>query len=41
MSITRQEPGSAGLVHASEADALLGEAVHGQPAEMQGQHERR
>ena len=28
MSITRQEPGSAGLVHTSEADALLGETAH-------------
>ena len=28
MSITRQEPGSAGLVHTSEADALLREAAH-------------
>jgi hypothetical protein len=28
MSITRQGPGPAGLVHASEADALLGEAAH-------------
>ena len=28
MSITRQEPGSARLVHISEADALLGKAAH-------------
>src|SRR5713101_3516849 len=28
MSITRQEPGPAGLVHTAEADALLGEAAH-------------
>jgi putative transposase len=28
MSITRQEPGSAGLVNTSGADALLGEAAH-------------
>ena len=28
MSVIRQKPGSAGLVHTSEADALLGEAAH-------------
>src|ERR1700730_13607254 len=28
MSITRQEPGPAGLAHTAEADGLLGEAAH-------------
>ena len=28
MSITRQEPGLAGLVHTSDTDGLLGEAAH-------------
>jgi hypothetical protein len=31
MSIARQERGSAGLVHTSEVDALLGEAAHSGP----------
>jgi hypothetical protein len=39
MSITRQEPGPAGLVHTAEADGLLGEAAHygGQKSPSAGQ----